>query len=163
MIEAGRYTFVPRDVSCHCDLRIGSFCSIAAGLTIVSGQHPAVGEPKAISNFPFSEHGWGSYPPSKMSGCVEIGHDVWIGQNVTILDGVTVASGATLAAGAVVVRDVSPYSVVGGNPAQVLKFRFTDAQIDALLSIAWWEWSDSKIKEALPDMADIGAFLRALQ
>ncbi len=158
-IDAGRHTIVPTDVSCHIDLMIGGFTSIASRLQIVSGQHPAVDAPRAISHFPFAEHGWGEYPPSRHHGEVRVGNDVWIGEGVMILDGVKIADGAVIGAGAVVTRDVRPYAVAVGNPARELRRRFHDGKIANLLQIAWWEWTDEEIAEALPAMADIDTFL----
>lgn len=160
-MDVGRHTFVPEDVNCFIDLRIGSFCSIASGLTIVSGQHPAVDARSAVSNFPFAEHGWGEYPPSRLEGAVEIGNDVWIGQNVTILDGVRVGDGANLAAAAVVVKEVPPYATVAGNPAQITSMRFGEGTVARLLEIAWWDWGDEQIKDMLPEMAEVDRFLAA--
>lgn len=159
VINAGSHTIVPDDIDCHCQLEIGHFCSIASGLTIVSGQHPGVAFPECVSNFPFKEHGWAEwYPPSKHSGYVGIGSDVWVGQNVTIMDGVIVGHGAVLAAGAVVVKDVPRYAVVAGNPAEVKKFRFSEAQIEVLVESEWWEWSDEKINSYLSQMTDVDMF-----
>lgn len=158
-IKAGRHTIVPQDVSCFCELEIGSFCSIASGLSIVSGQHPAVDHP-CVSHFPFSDHEWGDYPPSRHDGKVVIGNDVWVGQGVTILDGVTVGDGAVLAAGAVVVADVPPYAMVAGNPGVVKKLRFNQATIDRLREMAWWEWSDLEIEQALPLMGNVELFVK---
>lgn len=158
-MEVGRHTFVPEDINCFIDLRIGSFCSIASGLTIVSGQHPAVDAPSAVSNFPFAEHGWGEYPPCRLDGEVAIGSDVWIGQNVTILDGVSVGDGANLAAGAVVTRVVPPYATVAGNPAEVTSHRFDLDTVGKLLAIRWWDWPDDAIREALPLFDDVNRFL----
>lgn len=67
-----------------------------------------------------------------------IGNDVWIGMNATILNGVTIGDGAVVAAGSVVVKDVEPYSIVGGNPARVIRKRFTDEIIERLLISKWW-------------------------
>jgi acetyltransferase-like isoleucine patch superfamily enzyme len=153
MIIGGRHTIVPDDIDCHIDLEIGYFTSIASGLKIVSGQHPVVDTPEALSNFPFLEHGWGEYPRSRMGGKVVIGSDVWIGQDVSILDGVTVGDGATVAACSVVTRDVEPYSMVAGNPAVLKSRRFTEEERIALVELAWWRWDDVKIKEALPLLA----------
>lgn len=152
-IVAGRHTIVPDDIDCFVDLEIGSFCSIASGLKIVSGQHPVVDNPEAISNFPFFEHGWGKYPRCRLEGKVLIGSDVWIGQDVSILDGVTVWHGATIAACSVVTRDVEPYSLVAGNPAELKSHRFNEDVTGALVELAWWSWTDEKIKEALPLLA----------
>jgi acetyltransferase-like isoleucine patch superfamily enzyme len=159
VIEPGRHTVVPEDVSCNIRLRFGAFCSIASGLTIVSGQHPAVDQPQAVSNFPFGEWGWGIYPPSRLEGEVVVADDVWIGQGVTIMEGVEIGAGSVLAAGAVVVNSVPPYTVVAGNPARVKKQRFTAEQIVKLLRIAWWEWPDAEIVRCLPDMADVDLFV----
>ena len=157
-VTAGRHTIVPGDIDCFIELHLGAFCSIASGLTIVSGQHPAVDHP-CISNFPFREHGWGDYPPCRVDGQVVVGNDVWIGQNVKIMEGVTVGDGAVLAAGAVVVRDVPHYAVVAGNPALIKKMRFSGPAIERLLEVAWWDWSDERIRAALPSMADAELFL----
>jgi virginiamycin A acetyltransferase len=163
MIYEGRHTIVPDDVSCHVDLSLGSFCSIASGLRIVSGQHPAVDARLAVSNFPFKEHGWGEYPPSRHQGLVVIGSDVWIGECVTILDGVVVGHGATLGAGAVVARSVPPYAVVVGNPAKVSSMRFSDWEIAKLLESEWWAWEDDKILDALPYMSNVNDFFNYLR
>ncbi len=161
-LVAGRHTIVPDDVDCYVDLRIGNFTSIASGLKIVSGQHPPVLYPRCVSTFPFAEHGWGEYPPSKHDGEVVIGSDVWIGQDVSILDGVTVSDGAIIGACSVVTRDVGPYRIVAGNPAREKSVRFRHLggnTIPALLNIAWWDWPDEEIKAALPYLGDIKKFL----
>ena len=80
-------------------------------------------------------------------GDITIGSDVWIGAKSTIMSGVKIGHGAVVAAGALVTKDVEPYSVVGGNPAKHLKYRFEEQQIKDLLDIAWWDWEESKIKE----------------
>lgn len=80
-------------------------------------------------------------------GDINIGNDVWIGAKSTIMSGVKIGHGAIIAAGALVTKDVEPYSVVGGNPAKHLKYRFEEQQIKDLLDIAWWDWDEGKIKE----------------
>ena len=79
-------------------------------------------------------------------GDITIGNDVWIGAKATIMSGITIGDGAIIAAGSVVVKDVEPYSMVGGNPAKHLKFRFTEKQIMSLLKISWWNWTEDRIK-----------------
>ena len=94
-------------------------------------------------------------------GDIIIGNDVWIGAKSTIMSGVKIGHGAIVAAGAVVTKDVQPYSVVGGNPAKHIKFRFDERQIEKLLEINWWDWEESKIKEEgmLLWSADINHFI----
>jgi chloramphenicol O-acetyltransferase type B len=158
-IVAGRHTLVPEDVECFVQLRFGAFCSIASGLKIISGQHPGVGAPNAISDFPFSEHGFGKYPASEHDGKVVVGSDVWIGQDVSIMAGVVVGHGARIGAGAMVVKDVPHYAVVVGNPGEIKRFRFDAWQIDKLVEIAWWRWSDREIKDQLFEFANVDTFL----
>lgn len=79
------------------------------------------------------------------NGNVVIGNDVWIASNVTIMSGVTVSDGAVIAANSHVVKDVKPYSIVGGNPARQIALRFESTIIEKLLQIRWWNWPIEKI------------------
>jgi serine acetyltransferase len=77
---------------------------------------------------------------------------VWIGANSTIMSGIKIGNGAIVAAGSTVTKDVPSYAIVAGNPAKVVKYRFTEEQIEKLLSIAWWDWDEQKIKDNAIDM-----------
>jgi acetyltransferase-like isoleucine patch superfamily enzyme len=131
-------------------LTIGRFCSISRGVVILlGGEHHT----DWITTYPFNKifndaRGFTGHPHTK--GDVVIGHDVWIGQDVLILSGVAIGNGAVIGARAVVARDVKPYSIVAGNPAQHIRFRFTPDVIDALQRVSWWDWPIDKIKEAWP-------------
>jgi len=78
---------------------------------------------------------------------IQIGNDVWIGKHSTILDGVSVGNGAVVAARAVVTKDVPPYAIVGGVPAKIIKYRFSQEIIERLLKIQWWNFPDQKISK----------------
>ena len=80
-----------------------------------------------------------------MKGDTIIENDVWIGYNATILPGVHIGNGACIGACAVVSKDVPPYAIVGGNPARLIRMRFSPEEIELLQNIAWWNWNAEKI------------------
>ena len=131
-------------------LEIGSFTSIAPGVQIfLGGEH----RPDWVTTFPFNvlwEEATTFKGHPKTKGNVKIGNDVWIGAEAIIMSGVTVGDGAVIGARAVITKDIPPYSIAVGNPGAVVKSRFDKKTIDDLLTIKWWNWSDAKIKQALP-------------
>jgi acetyltransferase-like isoleucine patch superfamily enzyme len=141
---------------------IGKYCSIAPEVTIfLGGNHHT----RWVTTFPFPAF-WQmeNRCPQKTSysnGNVTVGNDVWIASGVLILSGITIGDGAVIAARAVVTKDVPPYAIVGGNPAKIIRYRFTKKQIKALLAIAWWDWPESEIVDAMPFLLneDINAFI----
>ncbi|MBL7472033.1 CatB-related O-acetyltransferase [Robertkochia sediminum] len=129
-------------------LIIGKFCMIASDVKFIMNGANHLTE--AISTYPFAifGNGWenameGKSYPSK--GDINIGNDVWIGYNATIMAGVTIGDGAIIATNATVVKDVAPYTVVGGNPAREIKKRFSPEVIERLLELQWWDWDIEKI------------------
>lgn len=86
---------------------------------------------------------------------VIIGHDVWIGHGAVIMPGITVGHGAIIGANAVITKDIMPYTIVAGVPAQQLRMRFPNHVIGDLLDMAWWDWPLDKIYNALPDMQNL--------
>ncbi len=162
MMYVGRHTYGMEHVKIrrwaemkkHYNLVIGHFCSIADDLEVyLGGNHYT----HLISSFPFGIVGNAAFPRSLQipenpnlngsysKGDVVIGSDVWIGSHVTIMSGVRIGHGAVIAANSHVVKDVPDYAIVGGNPAKVIKYRFSPEQIAELLKIAWWDWPDEKI------------------
>ncbi len=135
-------------------LIIGRFCALATGLVfIMNGANHIM---SGFSTYPFEifGHGWEKdFDPAaavdQSKGDTVVGHDVWIGREATIMPGVTIGSGAIVASSSVVVSDVPPYAIVGGNPAQPLKSRFDPATVERLLAIAWWDWPPEKITRNL--------------
>ena len=125
---------------------IGKFCSIADGSCfMLRVNHPI----DSASTYPIERILLNSptIPFVWSRGPISIGHDVWIGYKATILGGVTLGHGSVVAAHAVVTRDVPPYAVVAGNPAHIVKYRFTDEIISMMLDIEWWDWPISLIRE----------------
>lgn len=138
---------------------IGKFCSIAANFTCGYGNHPT----NMLSTHP------AFFTPWTMPGGVTfadkdyfaegmpasfIGNDVWCGANVFIKSGVTIGDGAIVAAGAIVVRDVAPYTIVGGVPAVPLRMRFSEEEIAILLKLQWWNWPMDVLAKATPLIRD---------
>ena len=136
-------------------LRIGRFCAIAHGTTLMmaDANHAMAGP----STFPFPIFGgaWAEAMPMRAMpfperGDTVVGNDVWLGHECLLMPGVTVGDGAIVAARAVVSRDVPPYAVVAGNPARVVRLRFSDDEIARLLALAWWDWPPEALARALP-------------
>lgn len=143
---------------------VGNYTSIAYNVLFLCGfatSHACVDHPNVVSTFCFAEtfpgHG---FPKCNSPGPVHIGSDCWIGTEATILGGVTVGDGAIVGARAVVAKDVPPFSVVVGNPASVVKYRFDPATILALQRIQWWNWPEAKVVENLKLMSDVQEFIR---
>src|SRR5205823_1747763 len=132
------------------DLRIGKFCSIADDVIIFLRADHHV---DWVTTYPFNvlwpeaAHHTG-HPTSK--GPIEIGNDVWIGQGSYLLSGIRVGNGAVIGAGSVVTRDVPSYGIMAGNPARLIRHRFTPDEIAVLEQIRWWDWPLEQIREALP-------------
>lgn len=133
-------------------LVIGKYCAIASGATFLmaGAEHPMMG----VSTYPFTMFGgqWAERTLDLVTGMPSrgdtvIGNDVWIGYRATVLPGVRIGDGAIIAAGAMVTADVPPYTIVGGNPAKPIRARFDDADVDALLRAAWWDWPVELVTE----------------
>lgn len=140
-------------------LHIGAYCSIALNVQILLGGHH---HSDWLTTYPFSTMVAGDIPSCSFSrGDVVIGNDVWLCSNSIVLSGVTIGDGAIVSAGAVVTRDVEPYAIVAGNPAQRVRWRFDDSTRAALSRIAWWTWPADEIAQIAPLLcsADIAPLL----
>jgi len=157
--DIGEYTYgVPKvvpDVIWISRLKVGRFCSIAEGVTILlGGAHPM----SRITTYPFKAFP-DDWPPAALlpptdpsmlrTGDVTIGNDVWIGHGALILAGADIGDGAVVGAAAVVAGRVEPYSIVVGNPARVIRKRFDEDTIQKLLEVRWWDWPTERINANL--------------
>lgn len=99
------------------------------------------------------------HPTSK--GDIVIENDVWVGAKSTVMSGVKISNGAVVGSNSVVTKDVPPFAIVVGNPAKIVRYRFTDDQIESLLKIAWWDWNEDKIRDKAIMLwsADINKFI----
>jgi virginiamycin A acetyltransferase len=146
-------------------LVIGKFCALAKGVKfIMNGANHKI---SGFSTYPFQifGKGWEKVMPKPgdlpYKGDTIVQNDVWIGYDALIMPGVTIGHGAIVASRSVVVGNVPPYAIVGGNPAVIIKHRFSSAVVDALVSLAWWDWPIEKISRNLT--AIVGADMDALR
>jgi acetyltransferase-like isoleucine patch superfamily enzyme len=150
---------------------VGRFCSIGRNIQTGLGLHPTEG---FVSSHPaffssqrqagfsfvtinkFIEH---KYIDEDGKYIIQIGNDVWIGNNVILMDGIRIGDGAIIAAGSIVTKDVDPYTIVAGIPAKFLRYKFSEAEIEALRKIKWWNWPFEKIRAHHQFFDDINLFL----
>ncbi|WP_158967010.1 glycosyltransferase [Paraglaciecola sp. L3A3] len=147
-------------------VKVGRYCSIGARLSILGIDHPksrfttssitydrqAIICSQFFADHPELSNFQTNNTEPKNSLGVEIGNDVWVGEDVTIARGVKIGDGAILAAKAMITKDVPPYAIMGGIPAKVIKFRFSDAEIESLLALQWWNYN---LKDLINFQSDI--------
>ena len=159
----GSFCYVAPD-SCLNNVDVGKFCSIGSHVQIGLARHPSR---TFVSTHPafYSNDHMGcplSFRETKVfddsAPKTSIGDDVWIGSNVIIPGGIRIGTGAIVATGSVVVKDVPPYAIVGGNPANIIRLRFSDEQIEILLASEWWNWPIDKISRNAVEFSDIEKF-----
>lgn len=147
-IKIGRYTSLwgPNlDINTgKSNINIGNFCSIARNVTMQTYNHNSKKMTSYFIGQNFFKEKWENEHVYKKVG-IEIKNDVWIGSHSVILGGVTIHNGAVVAANSVVNRDVPAFSIVGGNPAKIIGYRFDEKTIKTIEKIAWWEWTNDKI------------------
>lgn len=139
-------------------LVIGKFCQIAHGVRFIgaSANHAMDG----LTSFPFPV-----FAPLDMQGYqpdtrdTVVGHDVWLGYGAMVLPGARIGNGVIVGAGAVVRGQIPDYAIVTGNPAQIVRMRFSDTEIARLNALSWWDWPPERVAKARPalEAGDIDA------
>lgn len=161
--ELGDFSYVARNSQIY-NTKVGKFTCIGPNVNTGMGAHPSS---EFVSTHPLFYSTLG-----QSSGLViveknlfeefpstEIGNDVWIGNNAIIKYGVKIGDGSIIGAGAVVTKDVEPYSIVGGVPAKIIKYRFTEEQIRFLNEFKWWDKDLAWLKENKKQFQNIGEFI----
>lgn len=161
--SVGKFTYIAGDSNLNL-VKVGRFCSIGSHLLCGNGEHPTdfvSTHPVFFSNLQQCGISFTDNNLFEERKEVTIGNDVWIGARVFIRDGVKIGNGAIVGAGSVVVKDVPDYAIVGGIPAKVIRFRFTEDLIKRLQSIEWWNLSEENLRAAQPLIAqkDIQLFI----
>ena len=167
--SVGKYTYIGYD--CHIDKAdIGSFCSLSDHIFIGGAEHPM----RWVSTSPVfqkvkgvTERGSGASiklanHEVEVFKRTTIGNDVWIGHAAVIRTGVTIGHGAVIGSGAVVTKDGPPYAIVGGIPAQIIRYRFDEQTIDRLIRSQWWELPLHTLKTSAKHITDPIRFLKDL-
>lgn len=128
----------------HGTLHIGSYCAIGEDVKVILSNHNF----NYVSmQYTFYRKNFDEFPYDLEKGKTVIGNDVWIGDNVLILPNINIGDGAILGGGAVVTKDIEPYTIVAGNPAKIIRKRFTEDKIEKSLKSEWWNWDENKIVE----------------
>ena len=160
-VTMGRFSYVGRETQVY-HARIGSFTSIGPQVLIGLGEHPADG---FVSTHPmfYSDRGQSNpvivdKPLFDEMPITEIGNDVWIGARAVLRTGVKIGDGAIIAAGAVVVKDVEPFSIVGGVPAKHIRHRFSPEEIERIRESNWWNKDLEWLKQHRDSMTHISRF-----
>jgi len=174
--KIGAYTFINSGSTVFSGTTIGRYCSIGKNCEIGAFDHPI----NWLSSSPF-QYNMKMHFPQHEGEChqikptrpkfTKIGHDVWIGSLVIIKRGVTIGDGAIIAGGAVVINNVPPYAIMGGVPAQILKYRFNRETIKKLMLLKWWELKPKEldgiqfdnIKVAIEQLEDLKGISQKLE
>ena len=172
-IEAGseiNYSSFDKHSFCgyNCEInyaQVGSFCSIANGVVIGGGKHPInwVGMSPVFYAGKDSVKAKFSKFKREKSLLTTIGNDVWIGRNVIIKEGVTIGHGSVIGMGSIVTKDVLSYSIVGGNPAKLIRMRFDSNIIDELIKSEWWNIDEEILSKCAQNIKDPELFLKSIK
>lgn len=147
--------------------RIGRYCTFGARVSIGAFSHPT--NWLSIHEFQYRDTAeiygesilQGAENRAPVNAATHIGSDVWVGDNACIRTGASIGHGAIIGLGAVVIADVPPYAIVGGNPARILRYRFDEPVVGALLKLAWWELDMPRLKGV--DFSDVHRAIAAVE
>ncbi|MCQ2960638.1 MAG: CatB-related O-acetyltransferase [Bacteroidales bacterium] len=156
------YTYIGQNANIY-GTEIGKFCSIGPNFVCGIGSHPTNGLSTAPMFYSAENRSNGTtlckQTKFEERSKVQIGNDVFIGANVFVLNGIKIGNGVIIGAGAVITKDIPNYAIVAGVPAKIIKYRFTESQIEKLQKIQWWNFSENKLTEVEHYFYDVDGFI----
>lgn len=168
-VNIGDYTYINLDTTVDSNVNIGKYCSISKNVFIAPGTHeykyvtthPILFNPFWRKKMNILEKNEYIKKIGREDSITNIGNDVLIGLNSIVMRGVTIGDGAIVGAGAVVTKDVEPYSIVAGNPAHHIKYRFESSYLEKLKNMKkkWCDYSPEELEEKFEDMYNIVNFI----
>lgn len=157
-VNLGDFTYIAEDTKIS-RTSIGKFCSIGSDCKIGLGKHPAKDfvstHPIFFSTLKQAQITFADRDYFEEFENIEIGNDVWIGANVIVVDGVKIGDGVIVAAGSVITKNIPPYTIVGGVPAKIIRYRFEKEEIEKLLKLKWWDMDVKYLKNNFKKFHDI--------
>lgn len=163
-VNISKYSYIGNDCIFF-NVNIGSFCSIANNCIIGGGNHPL----NWVSTSPIFYSGKNIFKKNFSENIflsdktTYIGNDVWIGNNVLIKAGVTIGNGAVIGMGSIVTKNVGDYEIWAGNPARLIRKRFSDEEIIKLKNLQWWNFSEEKLRKIAKNMNDIDIYFKNIE
>ncbi len=157
LLSIGRESFIGGGGEIEADVTIGNFTSIAAHVRMLARpQHACIADPYLVACGSARIPDW---PASTRQQTISIGSDVWIGRDAVLLADCEIGHGAIVGAFSVVAKDIPPYAIVVGNPAQIIRYRYGPSTVADLLALRWWEWDEDTIRERADDLRDVYTLL----
>ena len=171
--KLGYASYIGEDSECQ-NWEIGRYTCIGQRVRTIRGKHPtstfasvhpAFYSTREHAGFTYvTRDKFQEYADVDNNGySTKIGNDVWIGSDVRIMDGIEIGDGAVIASGAIVTNNVSPYAIVGGVPAKLIRMRFTEEIVAALLKLRWWDKDERWLREHADLFENTENLLRTVQ
>ena len=164
-VVMGDYSYCGADCIIQ-NTAIGKFSNIAAHVRLGPTAHPL--DRPTLHHFTYRRASYGfaetddeAFFAARAARDLSVGNDTWIGHGAIVMPGLTIGNGAVIGAGSVVTRDVEPWLIVAGNPARVIRRRFSPEVAEAMERIRWWDWQHDVLQQRLDDFSgSAGDFIR---
>ncbi len=154
-VTLGDYSYCGADCIMQ-NTRVGKFANIAAHVRLGPTAHPL--DRPTLHHFTYRRMAYDfadsddeAFFAARAERTLSTGHDIWIGHGAIVMPGLNIGTGSVIGAGSVVTHNVAPWTIVAGNPARMIRRRFSPEIAQAMEEICWWNWSHQQLRECLPD------------